>query len=1347
MADASRPQDGSNGQAASSTPLSSCHYEALGITAKDRASEEDIKKAYRTKSREWHPDKNPDNPQATANFQRINEAYNVLKDEGKRRTYNAKIWIEKVYAYIGPTVQPETNVVTWVQNALQVPGNAVDSLIANRHCVQYHITPKMLYLRTQCAVDALICHPTMSHDKSVILISGQPNNVKLGKDRLELTMKEAQCTVAPSDGIVLIAPPQYGADRVMQMSNTAQYTITSLGGGFVSHYADRIMLRMCPRMPGVVAQFQSWMNFSATILMPDGRKLTCWQYAHWCETQNVAAPGMLPPDDPPDGTWVKDLMTFALPAGMERDQSLLQLALLCLQQVPLTTPVIRAISSHPVHAEFSQRSTPQQKARFLCGLAHLDDNTHNKLNIRFSCLANLKVLRRLRQDLAKQQDSIIIRSRAFIAVKDAVPDDAIWHSWDELLKQDGALAKFFLELKKSMKERTGLDLPANWHEIPDVMTMILRTCGGTVQVDLQKGLLRTPEPVAAEKDKSERTPVKETEDESDSSLTSSERIEDAVYELYDSAGPARGYLDMKEVVQHLEKRLKDFRKFSSSWSTEKHSFELQTVSNGSVQVKLTQGAMECAEMRKADRNNSRLRQREIQVAAQILPKLTENIPTNLSQTELCAILVQAGETKSWGHFRPAAVLAILVPEATKDKQDNVTLLKAISPFHASHLMRSIVRCEATCSDNKFKAESLLRLIHVSALDIFHAKAQGGKPQSLLPVVTESLRAMIHKPFSEVVKSRKPQIVVQCFVLAGYRALQEMSAGFVMSKTYSTFNAFAEFVQAIANFYSTFRKYMPEAKELGFLFEIDLKVNKDGKPEGVGVKDADGVVPQIIEKLKTSCQLALKQKNHPEDPQGLHRLVWTFANFGHEFEQIREPSVKPALQMLSELLCSLDFKEETGWTVMILAALVTSYRMAGVASEALFSKIALALTELVKKSAKFKRDHVMRTVEAFKDVGFPKLLDGFLNSLRTKQWFKNELRNSPKDDIPPLLLAMVRVKDAAAVEEFTNFLSSCSHVSEFSFKDISALMKELHDVPASTNATNARGILWRAAMTQLDRKKTLPAPEGVENLLQAMLSPDPAWRFMGSYMMTRICGINLVPMDKERAMLAGSLARCALELGHPSVRTFGINPYKRVNKYLLLVYALIYMGSRGITKFFIKLLVKKVAPRTFVKAADMAPLVIEVLINVLFNFITVRYAMSEVMICSIGPSATVEVTSQLIKAHRQTSDVEEPLSDRVKLLALRAVGVSITYKMQMHPNSRVLLNHIVELFADERFVKRATEEYGDMLARRAALSNCVLQLDVTYLFGSRVNSATMGSMHLIRLNLSLEGKHKSKAKTE
>ena len=61
--------------------------------------------------------------------------------------------------------------------------------------------------------------------------------------------------------------------------------------------------------------------------------------------------------------------------------------------------------------------------------------------------------------------------------------------------------------------------------------------------------------------------------------------------------------------------------------------------------------------------------------------------------------------------------------------------------------------------------------------------------------------------------------------------------------------------------------------------------------------------------------------------------------------------------------------------------------------------------------------------------------------KLRQWFKNELAASPKEETAPLLLAMVRVKDDAAVKELTTFLSSCRHVSEFSFKDISSLMKE------------------------------------------------------------------------------------------------------------------------------------------------------------------------------------------------------------------------------------------------------------------------------------------------------------------
>jgi len=61
-------------------------YELLGV--KPDVSERDLKKAYMTKARELHPDKNRDDPEATAKFQAMNEAYEVLKDPQKREQYD-----------------------------------------------------------------------------------------------------------------------------------------------------------------------------------------------------------------------------------------------------------------------------------------------------------------------------------------------------------------------------------------------------------------------------------------------------------------------------------------------------------------------------------------------------------------------------------------------------------------------------------------------------------------------------------------------------------------------------------------------------------------------------------------------------------------------------------------------------------------------------------------------------------------------------------------------------------------------------------------------------------------------------------------------------------------------------------------------------------------------------------------------------------------------------------------------------------------------------------------------------------------------------------------------------------
>jgi DnaJ family protein A protein 2 len=62
-------------------------YDILGVT--QNASEDEIKKAYKGLSKEWHPDKNQHRvEEATKKFQEITEAYAILSDKDKRRNYD-----------------------------------------------------------------------------------------------------------------------------------------------------------------------------------------------------------------------------------------------------------------------------------------------------------------------------------------------------------------------------------------------------------------------------------------------------------------------------------------------------------------------------------------------------------------------------------------------------------------------------------------------------------------------------------------------------------------------------------------------------------------------------------------------------------------------------------------------------------------------------------------------------------------------------------------------------------------------------------------------------------------------------------------------------------------------------------------------------------------------------------------------------------------------------------------------------------------------------------------------------------------------------------------------------------
>lgn len=60
-------------------------FKILGLDS--TATDKDIKKAYRHKSLETHPDKNPDDPLASSKFLQVTRAYQALSDEAAKENY------------------------------------------------------------------------------------------------------------------------------------------------------------------------------------------------------------------------------------------------------------------------------------------------------------------------------------------------------------------------------------------------------------------------------------------------------------------------------------------------------------------------------------------------------------------------------------------------------------------------------------------------------------------------------------------------------------------------------------------------------------------------------------------------------------------------------------------------------------------------------------------------------------------------------------------------------------------------------------------------------------------------------------------------------------------------------------------------------------------------------------------------------------------------------------------------------------------------------------------------------------------------------------------------------------
>ena len=1048
---------GAGARAPITGPLPDCHYQCLGIQS--NATDEAIKKAYKEMSLRVHPDKNP-SPDATERFQRMKAAKDFLLDKQKRSDYDARIQLKPIFNRLGS--QPDERVVAWVANVF-VQGHKVDEVMVDPRFAQ-EVPQQNFRLVQQSGAKFFPMH---FQTKGVVLVGGSPAEIQKGKEVLKTFVHELCGNQAPENGIIFILPPDLASMMPMIAQNFASFWSYGMNGVPPQmHQAsnERIVVRGGNR-PAIVAQLQQWVHYRGSVLNPNGQELDCWQFAHYCELNNVAGNYLLPPTPgkggkDPDLAAVRRMFVYVLNLGQQdplASQPLVQLAVKVLKLPRVTPSSVRVATSSTMHAEYI-RSPVKQGAPLLCAVAELLTAASHSASLavqqRFSIDANVQTLMRIGPFLIST-DGVALRSKGYIAAKEAVPDDAQWHRWQDVLKPDGRLAIFWQDVRKFLQEKgrtVGMSVPpAEWNTVPEVMATVLQHCVGPyIQVEKDKGIFHDKEPPAPVAAVAPAAPVvngaenKEangtangTEAPQGASVASQsgasggsepttlvEAAEDLMLELSEKQDAA-AYMELGNVSQQLQRRTGQVaEKFSRKWY-EKYalSFDVQRVKHSDYRIKLTKDGQKRAEGRALEKQRKYKRNGELEVAKPVLAQLQSSshasLPDTLREPELCGLLILFGESKERD---PAGYAGDVLKRLCHTKEKFGELLANAWPFNMAMVMRAIVSIRMRGTD-PFDEDALVAIMQAASLDMHEKDSNKERERQLsapLNVVKDCVLAAAKEPFVKLFEKRKDNkdkifVASAALRIAVDVTLEAKCCPPSLSADYSNFRVFAELCGALANLYGKVSKHLCAQHCVNF--------------------------EEAFEKLALSLQ------NHNDqlscDPRALGRLAYSFAEL-HQHKKSEKLTAASGLGLaqISKVLLKADMNEDEGWELSQLTDIAWGFK--SYADDQLFAKLGEAAAQIAIDKLKYEAvSPVARFIAGFHQVGKMKYLEQFLKRLKQGGWFRKKVIDVVEKDLRHLLAGMLTAQDFDAVEEVEMYVKK-DRKPEISLLVLIAMLEEVHD---------------------------------------------------------------------------------------------------------------------------------------------------------------------------------------------------------------------------------------------------------------------------------------------------------------